>query len=528
MDIGIDLGTAFSVIAVRGNVKLTPNYRPIYLPECNVTIIPTPEGDLTYPSALWWDPSEPQHYVVGVGAKQKTADGYRPIMFFKRFMGTKEQLCLNGRIFTAKEVAVHFLRYLKSCAEEALGERVNRTVITYPAYFDRNQVQETLEAAQEAGFEMEPAQMMVDPAAASLAYMPNDQRDPLCVLTYDLGGGIFGVTVLERRQGVISIKSFDGIPQLGGYNFDRVLVQWVLAELKAQGRNIPYDESNEEDRGRHARLLQAAEEIKIRLSQQPSATAPVNVNIDFLVDDQGCRAPFMGKITREQFTGLIKESLDETIECSQRALAAAEMNVTDLDSILLVGGSTKGPWVRDAIGSAFNVPVEACNPDFVVAAGAAIEAFRLPPKTTGVGVDLRIDAQLACVLPSTNIPGILRPSPGSCYGMAACRNLLVVLSTPGGATLGPVRLREDGSFIFVNVALPEDGEPAEYTITVCDGSTELLRYSFHMAYQPGCDLETSITPVLPSSLGIPRSWRQLPFSAGPCRPTALLASSRGS
>lgn len=500
MDIGIDLGTTFSVIAVKGNITLKANYTGTYLPECDVTIISTPEGNPTYPSALWWEPSEPDTFVVGMEAKQKAADGYRPILFSKRAIGTAVKLRMNDRDFTAKEVAIQFLKYMKACAEQALGEPVDRAVVTHPAYFDRNQVQETLEAAQAAGFEMDPAQMMMEPAAAALAFTQNDERDPLRVLTYDLGGGTFDVTVLEKRQGVITMKSFDGNPRLGGYNFDRALVQWVLSELGKQGRIIPYDETNEEDRGRHARLLQVAEEIKIRLSEQRTPKAPVPVKIDFLVDDQGKRVQFVSKITREQFTGLIKESLDETIECCRRALAGAGMGLEELDAVLLVGGSTYGRWVLEAIEGVFKVHVEPYNPDLCVAAGAAIEAAKLPKKTAGSGVDLRLDAKAASALPSTNVPGLLKPLPGSRYDQAACRNLLVMLATPGGATLGPAKVGEDGTFIFEDIALPEEGEAGEFTVTVCDGPTELLRTPFSMVYQAEGGLETPINTVLPKPI----------------------------
>jgi actin-like ATPase involved in cell morphogenesis len=500
MDIGIDLGTTFSVVAVKGKIELKSNYTGTYLQECDVTIISTPEGDPTYPSVLWWDPAEPDKFVVGTDAKQKAADGYRPIMFSKRAIGTGEKLRMNDRLFTAKEVAVQFLKYMKACAEQALGTPVDRAVVTHPAYFDRNQVQETLEAAQLAGFEMEPSQMMMEPAAAALAYTQNDERDPLRVLTYDLGGGTFDVTVLEKRQGIITMKSFDGNPRLGGYNFDRALVQWVLAGLKTQGREIPYDENNEEDRGRHARLLQVAEAIKIRLSQQRTAKAPVPVNIDFLVDAQGRRAQFVGKITQEQFTELIKESLDETVACCRRALGGAGMGVADLDAVLLVGGSTYGRWVQDAIESAFKVQVEPYNPDLCVAAGAAIEAAKLPKKTSGAGVDIRLDVKETCALPSTNIPGLIKPSPGSRYDQAACGNLLVMLATPSGATLGPAKVGEDGTFIFEDIALPEEGEVGNFTVTVCDGSTPLLQNPFTITYRPEGGLETPINTVLPKPI----------------------------
>ncbi len=136
MDIGIDLGTTFSVVAVKGNPKLAPGYPPgMYLPECDVTIIPTPDGDMTFPSVFWVDPEDPEEVLVGMPAKQKAEDGQAPIMFSKRSIGTQEQHRIHDRTFTGKEVATHILQYLKRCAEQALGQPVHRAVVTHPAYF---------------------------------------------------------------------------------------------------------------------------------------------------------------------------------------------------------------------------------------------------------------------------------------------------------------------------------------------------------------------------------------------------------
>lgn len=154
MDIGIDLGTTFSVIAVNGRVEMAPDYPPgLYLEECDVTIIPSPYGDQTFPSVVMEDPDNSGEYLFGVDALQKAEEGYAPVMFSKRKIGTREGIPTLTQMIFAKDVAREFLRYLKSCAERALGRPVTRAVVTHPAYFDRGAVEETREAAKEAGFE---------------------------------------------------------------------------------------------------------------------------------------------------------------------------------------------------------------------------------------------------------------------------------------------------------------------------------------------------------------------------------------
>ena len=149
--------------------------------------------------------------------------------------------------------------------------------------------------------------MMMEPAAAALAYVRGENRDPLRVMTYDLGGGTFDVTILERHQGIIALKAFDGNQLLGGYNFDRELVRWIVNRVKESGRRIPYDENNTRDRGRRARLLHLAEMTKILLTEQRSPKVPVTIkSADILVDDEGKPVQVLERITREQFTELIQ------------------------------------------------------------------------------------------------------------------------------------------------------------------------------------------------------------------------------
>ncbi len=470
MDIGIDLGTTFSVIAVKGKMQLTEGYPPpLYLPECDVTIIPTPEGDYTFPSVFWVDLDDPEFPVIGIEAVQKAEEGLSPIMFSKRSIGTDEALKINDRTFTAKEVATHILRYLKSCAEKALGEPINRAVVTHPAYFDRNQIQETKDAAIAAGFDMScPEQVMMEPVAAALAYMQGDIRDPLRVMTYDLGGGTFDVTILERSQGVTTMKGFDGDHLLGGYNFDRELVQWILGRLSEAGRVIPYDENNPEDRGRRARLLQLAESIKIKLTEQRSSKVYVPIKApDILIDSNGKKVQILDRINREEYAKLIKEHLDRTIDCCYRALAKAKMDAKDLDAVLLVGGSTYGQWVIEAVQDAFSVEVEPYNPDLCVAAGAAIQAAELPPIGHGLGIKVIMDLQPWSELSFINIAGKVKADDGSDLDESNRVGLKVLLTTPEGVTLEPCPLGQGGTFLFEDIELRK-GKVNKLTIQVVD------------------------------------------------------------
>ena len=503
MDIGIDLGTTFSVIAVKGQVQLVDGYpEGMYLQECDVTIIPTHLGEMTVPSVLWIDPQNPTCVLVGNEAKQKAKDGECPIMFSKRCIGTDQQLRLHDAALSAKEVAKHILKHLKQLAESALGQPVQRAVVTHPAYFDRNQVEETREAARLAGLDVSlPEQMMMEPAAAALAYIQSEAKDPLRVMTYDLGGGTFDVTILERREGVITIKAFDGDHLLGGYNFDRELLLWLQERLKAAGRVVAYDENDPADRSRRARLLQLMENVKVELSEQRSDKVPVTIKApDILVDANGNNILILERITREQYAVLIKEHLDKTIACCRRALAKADMEVSELDKILLVGGSTYGKWVQNAVAAAFDLPAELYNPDLCVAAGAALKAAELSPVAAGEGIDVVLDVPPTCSLPTVNVAGRVRVPAASGAGTLGQLSLKVYLALAQGGTLGPAELNDEGYFLFQDLSLLED-EPTVFSVTIADdrGFTR-LNQSFTVHYQPDAVPSTPISTCLPKPL----------------------------
>ncbi len=503
IDIGVDLGTTFSVIAVKGRVQFVDGYpEGLYLEECDVTIIPTPFGEHTVPSVFWQDPENTEHVLVGSEAKDKAKEGECPIMFSKRSIGTNEPLRVNNRTFTAREVATYILKYLKEIAEKALGRPVRRAVVTHPAYFDRNQVEETREASAKAGFDMGLSeQMMMEPAAAALAYIQGEKKDPLLVMTYDLGGGTFDVTVLERREGVITMKAFNGDHLLGGYNFDRELVEWIRKRLDAAGLKIPYDENSPGDRARRAQLLQLAEQAKIDLTALRTDKVPHTINDrKILVDADGKSVQIFERITRGEYSALIKDYIDKTITCCHSALAKADVKVEDLDYILLVGGSSRGQWVKDAVKKAFKTDPQLFDPDMCVAAGAAIKAAQLPFVASSAGIELVLDVPSTSPLPRINVTGQVRASGGADLEASTRAELKVLLTTPQVGTLGPQELTLEGRFLFSDLQLLED-EPSNFTLQVSDDKGhERVSKQFAVSYQVDAGDTTEIATSLPKPL----------------------------
>jgi hypothetical protein len=423
-------------------------------------------------------------------------------MFSKRAIGTDLQLKLHDRTYTAMEVATTLLKYFKECAERALGRPVRRAVVTHPAYFDPNQVQETRLAAIAAGFDMSlPEQMMMEPAAAALAYTMGIEEDPLTVMTYDLGGGTFDVTVLQRSQGVITMKAFDGDHLLGGYNFDRMLVDWIMDRLSEKGRVIPFNEANPEDLSRYARLLQLAESVKIKLSEQRNSKVLVDIRApDILLDADGHKVQILERINREQYAELIKEYLDKTIECCNSALGKAGIGIDELDAILLVGGSTYGQWVVDRVRQEFGKDVEPYNPDRCVAAGAAIRAGTLPAVASSGGLDLVLDVASTSALPEINISGTLSLTEGTQRAEQALQGLRLLLTTPSWGTIEPHVMHADGRFLFEDIALLED-EPSPFTLQISDSrGVPLLEKPFQVTYAPEQAESTQISTVLPKPI----------------------------
>ena len=330
-------------------------------------------------------------------------------------------------------------------------------MITHPAYFDRAAVEETRQAAIEAGFDMSlTEQMLMEPVAAALAYTRTDRRDPLHVLTYDLGGGTFDVTCLVRRSGLIDMRAFDGDHLMGGYNFDRELVGWVRKCLEGKNRRIVLDETDPEDRARLARLLRLAEEVKIALARHPRTTPRSNsAAAGSSVDVDGKDVQINERISRTEFVALIAPYLHQAIDGCRRALKKAGMEPSELDEVLLVGGSTYGPWVAASLQEALPQPVpKLFYPDLCVGAGAAIHAKMVLPALVGkAGCRLVLDVPEVSVLETINVAGRVTDADGRPFTEPPA----VSLRLPGmDSRCGPVSPTADGGFLFEEIALTED------------------------------------------------------------------------
>ncbi|MCA9179147.1 MAG: Hsp70 family protein [Planctomycetales bacterium] len=496
-EIGIDLGTTFSVIAVNGKVQLSDEYGDgTYLEECDVTVIPTPDGDLTFPSVIIDAADSERGWLFGHEAMAEALEGRAPIMFSKRKIGTSEKFILASGEVTAKDVARELLRHLKSCAEQALGEPVTRAAITHPAYFDRASVEETRLAAVEAGFHEDGVVMLMEPVAAALSFSRADDRDPLRILTYDLGGGTFDVTFLERREGVIQVLGFDGDHLMGGYNFDRELAHWIRLQVEARGRPVAIDETTEDGRGRIARLLQLAEGIKVKLATAKDDEVKVNVRShDILIDADGRPIQVNERLTRPEFVALIQPHLDKAIECCRRTLDKAGAKPEELDEVVLVGGSSYGPWVAASIKEAFpTAEAKLFAPDLCVGAGAAVYAkLTFPPRAASDEAIVEVEAPDITPLDVISVSGTVARTDGQDPSQ------LQVSLRSGSAELGPNEV-VNGRFYFPDIELNLDG-PTEFVLSVRDedGRT-VVEHSFTSTYSPDDAQAAEIDTVLPRPL----------------------------
>ena len=350
--IGIDLGTTNSCVATIEGGK--------------AVVIPNSEGSRTTPSVVAF--TKEGERLVGVTAKrQAVTNSERTIISVKREMGTDWTKEIDGDVYSPQEVSAFVLQKLKADAEEYLGTEVKQAVVTCPAYFSDSQRKATKDAGRIAGLEV--LRIINEPTAAALAYGVDKEEDQT-VLVYDLGGGTFDVSILEiyqvDGQPQIEVKATSGDNRLGGDDFDEAVMDWIVSEFKkTTGIDL------EKDLQAISRIREAAEKAKIELSGTPST----QINLPFITMRDGQPEHLDMSLSRSKFEKLTSSLVERTMSPTRQAMKDASIKKGDVDKVLLVGGSTRGPAVQQAIEKEVGkAPFKGINPDEAVAMGAALQA----------------------------------------------------------------------------------------------------------------------------------------------------------
>src|SRR5512136_2913416 len=369
--IGIDLGTTNSVVAVmEGESPL---------------VITNPEGGRTTPSVVAFAKGSGERLVGQVAKRQAVTNIENTVFSIKRFMGRKygevseeqkmvpfkvvaapngdARVQVEGKLYPPPEISAMILQKLKQAAEDYLGEKVDRAVITVPAYFNDSQRQATKDAGEIAGLKVE--RLVNEPTAAALAYGLDKKKDET-IAVYDFGGGTFDISILEVGEGVVEVKATNGDTHLGGDDLDQRIIDWMVQEFrKAEGIDLS------KDRMALQRLREAAEKAKMELS----TVMETDINLPFITANQAGPRHLSMKLTRAKFETLVDDLLQRTLGPVRQALADAGVQPSRIDEVVLVGGSTRIPKVQELVRSLFGKePHKGVNPDEVVAVGAAIQA----------------------------------------------------------------------------------------------------------------------------------------------------------
>src|SRR6187431_2411075 len=368
--IGIDLGTTNSVVAVMEGGE------PV--------VITNPEGSRITPSVVGFTKSG-ERLVGQVAKRQAVTNPENTVFSIKRFMGRKfdevnEEMKMvpysvvragngdvrvnaGGKEFSPPEISAMILQKLKQAAEEYLGSPVTKAVITVPAYFNDAQRQATKDAGQIAGLEV--MRIVNEPTAAALAYGLDKKKDET-IAVYDFGGGTFDISILEVGEGVVEVKATNGDTHLGGDNLDQRIIDWIITEFKnTEGIDLG------KDRMALQRLRESAEKAKMELS----TVMETDINLPFITADQTGPKHLQMRLTQEKLVSLIDDLLQKTVGPVKQALADAGLRASDIDEVVLVGGSTRVPKVQAIVKELFGKePHKGVNPDEVVAIGAAIQA----------------------------------------------------------------------------------------------------------------------------------------------------------
>ncbi|MBE6102893.1 MAG: molecular chaperone DnaK [Selenomonas ruminantium] len=346
--IGIDLGTTNSVVSVMEGGE--------------PTVITNPEGSRITPSVVGFT-KDGQRLVGQLAKRQAVSNPDRTIASIKRHMGESDyKVNIDGKAYSPQEISAMVLQKLKADAEAYLGETVTQAVITVPAYFNDSQRQATKDAGRIAGLEV--LRIINEPTAAALAYGLDKDEDET-VLVFDLGGGTFDVSILELSGGTFEVLATNGDTHLGGDDFDKAVMDWMVEEFKKEnGIDLSQDKMSAQ------RLIEAAEKAKIELSSMTQT----NINLPFITADASGPKHLDLTLSRAKFDELTRGLVERTMEPTHKAMADADLSGSDINKIILVGGSSRIPAVQDAIRKILNKePSKGVNPDECVSVGAAIQ-----------------------------------------------------------------------------------------------------------------------------------------------------------
>jgi len=349
--IGIDLGTTNSCVAVMEGGK--------------PTVIANAEGARTTPSIVAFTKNNER--LVGEPAKrQAVTNADNTIASIKRDMGTDHGRTINGKKYSPQQISAFILQKLKADAESYLGEKVDKAVITVPAYFNDAQRQATKDAGKIAGLEVE--RIINEPTAAALAYGLDNEKEQK-IMVYDLGGGTFDVSIIDIGDGVIEVLSTNGDTHLGGDDFDQKIMDWMVREFKAkEGVDLSGDKMAMQ------RLKEAAEKAKKELSSSQTT----NINLPFITATAEGPKHFDMDLSRAKFEELISDLVERTAIPVQNAMRDAGLSNSDIGKVLLVGGSTRVPCVQEKVKQLTgHEPSKTLNPDECVALGASIQGGKL-------------------------------------------------------------------------------------------------------------------------------------------------------
>ncbi|HEY1726929.1 MAG TPA: molecular chaperone DnaK [Candidatus Baltobacteraceae bacterium] len=346
--VGIDLGTTNSVVAVMEGSQ------PV--------VIPNAEGNRTTPSVVAFTKTG-ERLVGQLAKRQAITNPERTIASIKRHMGTDFKVKIDGKDYSPQEISAMILQKLVNDASTYLGERVTKAVITVPAYFNDAQRQATKDAGRIAGLDV--LRIINEPTAASLAY-GLEKKGNETILVWDLGGGTFDVSILEVGDGVFEVKATNGDTHLGGDDYDKRVVDWLVGEFrKDQGIDLSGDKQAMQ------RLTEAAEKAKIELSSMVSTS----INLPFITADQNGPKHLDYTLTRADFERMTSDLTDRTVQPFKSALSDAGLDISKIDQVVMVGGATRMPVIQELVQKLTGKePNQTVNPDEVVAVGAAIQA----------------------------------------------------------------------------------------------------------------------------------------------------------